>query len=153
MRSTLFTLALALLVPLCATADDRPVQIRVQDLNKAPISAGAFKIRITKLTENFLKLGNGSIELEVENVSAAFETFSPRRLSLVNRDNIQVNIVNAKHGDYRTIPPYDPNVPTAALDRRIAPGARIKDSYRLSGRLHLPLRFYYDEKLLAEIVE
>lgn len=155
MRSTLFTLALALglLVPLCAAADDRPVQIRAQDLNKAPITAGAFKIRITKLTENFLKLGNGSIELEVENVSAAFETFSPRRLSLVNRDNIQVNIVNARHGDYRTIPPYDPNVPTAALDRRIAPGARIKESYKLSGRLHLPMRFYYDEKLLAEIVE
>jgi hypothetical protein len=153
MRSTLFTLALALLIPLCAAADNQTVQIRVPDLNKTPITAGAFKIRITKLSGSFLKFGNGSIELEVENVSAAFETFSPRRLSLVNRDNVQVNIVNARHGDYRTLPPYDPNVPTAALDRRIAPGARVKESYRLSGRLHLPMRFYYDEKLLAEIVE
>jgi hypothetical protein len=141
------------LIPLGVTADDQPVQIRVPNLNKAPISAGAFKIRIARLSGSLLKFGNGSIELEVENVSAAFETFSPRRLSLVNRDNIQVNIVNARHGDYRTLPPYDPNVPTAALDRRIAPGAHIKESYRLSGRLHLPLRFYYDEKLLAEIVE
>ena len=153
MRSTLFTLALALLIPLSATADDQPVQIRVPDLNKTPISAGAFKIRIAKLSGSFLKFGNGSIELEVENVASFFATFSPRRLSLVNKDNIQVNIVNARHSDYRTIPPYDPNVPTAALDRRIAPGARIKESYRLSGRLHLPMRFYYDEKLLAEIVE
>lgn len=153
MRTTVFTLVLALLIPFCATADDAPVHLRVSDLNKTPISAGAFKIRISKLTGSFLKFGNGSIELEVENVSAAFETFSPRRLSLVNRDNVQVNIVNARHGDYRTIPPYDPNAPTAALDRRIAPGARIKESYRLSGRLHLPMRFYYDEKLLAEIDE
>jgi hypothetical protein len=153
MRSTLFTLALALLIPLCAAADDRPVQIRVPDLDKTPITARAFKIRITKLSGSFLKLGNGSIELEVENVSAAFETFSPRRLSLINKDNVQVDIVNARHGDYRSLPPYDPNVRTAALDRRIAPGARIKETYRLSGRLHLPMRFYYDEKLLAEIVE
>jgi len=153
MRSTLFTLAFALLIPFCATADNQPTQIRVPDLNKTPITADAFKIRITKLSGSFLKFGNGSIDLEVENVSAGFETFSPRRLSLVNKDNIQVNIVNARHGDYRTLPPYDPNVPTAALDRRIAPGARIKESYRLSGRLHLPMRFYYDEKLLAEIVE
>jgi hypothetical protein len=152
MRSALFTLALALLIPLCAAADNQPAQIRVPDLNKTPITAGAFKIRITKLSGNFLKFGNGSIELEVENVSAAFGTFSPRRLSLVNRDNVQVNVVNARHGDYRTLTPYDPNEPTAALDRRIAPGARIKESYRLSGRLHLPMRFYYDEKLLAEIV-
>lgn len=153
MRSTLFTLALALLIPLCATADNQPTQIRVPELNKTPITAGAFKIRITKLRGSFLKFGNGSIELEVENVSTAFETFSPRRLSLVNRDNVQIDIVNARHGDYRTLPPYDPNAPTVALDRRIAPGARLKESYKLSGRLHLPIRFYYDEKLLAEIVE
>lgn len=153
MRSTLFTLALALLIPLSATADNQPVQIRVPDLNKTPITAGNFKIRIAKLSGSFLKFGNGSIELEVENVASFFATFSPRRLSLINRDNVQVDIVNARHGDYRSLPPYDPNVPTAALDRRIAPGARIKESYKLSGRLHLPMRFYYDEKLLAEIVE
>lgn len=153
MRFTLLTLALALLIPLSATADDQPIQIRVPDLSKTPIKAGNFKIRIAKLTGSFLKFGNGSIELEVENVSAAFETFSPRRLSLVNKDNVQIDIVNARHGAYRTLPPYDPNAPTAALDRRIAPGARVKESYKLSGRLHLPIRFYYDEKLLAEIVE
>jgi hypothetical protein len=142
-----------LLIPLSATADDQPVQIRVPDLSKTPIKAGNFKIRIAKLSGSFLKFGNGSIELEVENVASFFATFSPRRLSLVNSDNVQVNVVNARHGDYRTLPPYDPNVPTAALDRRIAPGAHIKESYKLSGRLHLPMRFYYDEKLLAEIVE
>lgn len=153
MRSTLFTLALALLIPLSATAGDQPVQIRVPDLNKTPITAGDFKIRIAKLSGSFLKFGNGSIELEVENVASFFATFSPRRLSLINRDNVQVDIVDARHRDYRSLPPYDPNVPTAALDRRIAPGARIKESYKLNGRLHLPMRLYYGEQLLAEIVE
>ena len=153
MRFTLLTLALALLIPLCAAADNQPKQIRVADLGKTPVSAGEFKIRIAKLSGSFLKFGNGSIELEVENVAAFFATFSPRRLSLVNKDNVQVDIVNARHGDYRTLPPYDPNAPTAALDRRIAPGARIKESYKLSGRLHLPMRLYYNEQLLAEIIE
>ena len=153
MRSTLFTLALALLIPLSATADDQPVQLRVPDLNKTPIAAGNFKIRIVKLSGSFLKFGNGSIELEVENVATSFAIFSPRRLALVNRDNVQVDIVNARHGDYKTLPPYDPNVLTAALDRRIAPGARIKESYKLNGRLHLPMRLYYNDSLLAEIIE
>ena len=153
MRTTVFTLALALLIPLCVTADDQPVHISVADLNKTPIHAGAFKMRIAKLNGSFLKFGNGSIELEVENTAASFETFSPRRLSLINRDNVQVNVVYNNHHDNRPLPPYDPNTETAALDRRIAPGARIKETYKLSGRLHLPLRFYYDEKLVAEIVE
>lgn len=30
---------------------------------------------------------------------------------------------------------------------------RIKETYSLSGKVHLPMRLYYDEKLLAEILE
>jgi len=148
----MFTLVLALLIPLCAVADDQPARIRVSDLDKTPIVAGPLKIRITRLRGSYLKLGNGSIEVEVENVSSGFETFSPQRLSLINHDNIQINVVGTKRY-YRTVPPYDPRIPSGPLDRRIAPGARVKESYSLSGKVHLPIRLYYDEKLLAEIVE
>jgi hypothetical protein len=153
MRSSLFTLLLALLIPLCAVADDQVARIRVSDLDKTPIAAGPLKIRITRLRGSFLKLGNGSIEVEVENVATGFETFSPQRLSLINKDNIQINVVGARRGYYRTAPPYDPRIPTGPLDRRIAPGARVKENYSLSGKVRLPMRLYYDEKLLAEIVE
>lgn len=153
MCSTLFGVVIALLIPFYAIADDQPAQIRVSDLEKNPIAAGPLKVRITKLRGSFLKLGNGSIEVEVENASAGFETFSPLRLALVDRDNKQVNILSPKRNSYRTVPPYDPKFPTSLLDRRIAPGARIKESYNLSGKVHLPIRLYYDEKLLAEIVE
>jgi hypothetical protein len=152
MRSRLFSLVFALVIPLSAVADDQPARIRVSDLDKTPIVAGPLKIRITKLRGSYLKLGNGTIEVEVENVSPGFETFSPQRLSLINRDNIQINVVGTKRY-YRTVPPYDPRIPSGPLDRRIAPGARIKESYSLSGKVHLPIRLYYDEKLLAEIVE
>lgn len=153
MRSSLFAVVLALVIPLCAVADDQSVRVRVSELEKTPISAGPLKIRITKLKGSFLKFGNGSIEVEVENSSAGFETFSPHRLALVDRDNGQVNVMAPKRSSYRTVPPYDPRIPTGLLDRRIAPGARIKESYSLSGKAHFPIRLYYDEKMLAEIVE
>jgi hypothetical protein len=152
MRYSLFTLVLALLIPVCVAADDQPARIRVADLDKAPIAAGPLKIRITKLRGSFMKLGSGSIEVEVENVATGFETFSPQRLSLINKDNIQVNVVGTRRNYNRTVPPYDPRT-AGPLDRRIAPGARIKESYSLSGKVHLPMRLFYDEKLLAEIIE
>jgi hypothetical protein len=153
MRSSLFALVLALLIPLCAVADDQLARIKVSDLEKTPIAAGPLKIRITRLRGSFLKLGSGSIEVAVENVSNAFETFSPQRLSLVDKENVQINVMGSRHSSYRTASPYDPRIPTSPLDRRIAPGARVKESYSLSGKVHLPIRLYYDEKLLAEIVE
>jgi hypothetical protein len=153
MRSILVAVVLALLIPLVAIADDQPSRIRVADLEKTPIAAGQLKIRITKFRGSFMKFGNGSIEVEVENISTGFETFSPQRLSLINNDNIQINVVGAKHGYYRNPPQYDPRTPAAPLDRRIAPGARIKETYSLSGKGHLPMRLYYDEKLLVEIGE
>jgi hypothetical protein len=111
------------------------------------------KIRITKLRGSFLKLGSGSIEVVVENGSTGFETFSPHRLSLVDKDNVQVNVLASRRNYYRTAPPYDPGIPASPLDRRIAPGASVKETYSLSGKVRLPIRLYYDEKLLAEIVE
>lgn len=152
MRSMLFTVVLALIVPVCLAADDPPNRIRVGDLDKTPIAAGPLKIRITKLRASFMKLGSGSIEVDVENVAGQFETFSPQRLSLINNDNVQINVVGTRRTNYRTVPPYDPRM-TGPLDKRIAPGARIKESYSLSGKVHLPMRLYYDEKLLAEVVE
>jgi hypothetical protein len=125
----------------------------VSDLEKTPIAAGPLKIRITKLKGSFIKLGSGSIEVVVENSSSRFETFSLHRLSLVDKENVQVNVLASRRTYYRTLPPYDPGTPTSPLDRRIAPGARVKENYSLSGRVHLPIRLFYDEKLLAEIVE
>ena len=153
MRSILFALVVSLLIPLCAIADDQPARVRVSELEKTPIAAGPLKIRITKLKGSFMKFGNGSIEVEIENPTTGFETFSPQRLALVDRDNEQVNVMAPKRNFYRTVPPYDPRIPTSPLDRRIAPGARVKESYSLTGKAHFPIRLYYDEKLLAEIVE
>lgn len=153
MRSVFRALVLALVIPLCAIADDQPVRIKVSDLEKTPIAAGQLKIRITKLRGSFLKLGSGSIEVAVENPGSGFETFSPPRLSLVDKENIQVNVLANRRATYRTVPPYDSGTVTNPLDRRIAPGARVRENYSLSGKVHLPIRLYYDEKLLAEIVE
>lgn len=112
MRSSLFAVVLALLIPLCAVADDQPARIRASDLEKTPIAAGPLKIRITRLKGSFMKLGSGSIEVEVENISTGFETSSPQRLSLVDRENVQVNVMASRHSSYRVVPPYDARTPT-----------------------------------------
>ena len=104
MRSSLFALVLALLIPLCAVADDQPARIKFADLEKTPIAAGPLKIRVTRLRGSFLKLGSGSIVVEVENVSTGFETFSPQRLSLVDKENVQVNVMGSRHSSYKGAP-------------------------------------------------
>jgi hypothetical protein len=154
MRTLLLTSIFALVVPLCAAAGDQPQQIRLSGLDKTPIVSGPFKMRIAKLSRSsLLGHGRGRIEVEVENSSVNPETFYPQRLSLVNRDNFQVNVLAARHTYNRTVPTYDPRLPFNLLDIRITPGARIKEVYTLSGRVRLPARLYYDDKLLAEIVE
>ncbi len=145
---------LSLIIPLCVTADDQPRRIRSSDLDKTGITAGPFKIRITRLNRgNFLGHGRASIEVEVENTSSGPETFYPQRLALVNRDNVQLNVWVGRHSYYGTIPPYDPRIPVTPLEIRITPGARIKEVYSLTGKVRLPSRLFYDDKLVAEIVE
>ena len=155
MRSLLLTLALALAVPLCVAAGDQPQQIRLSGLNKMPIVSGPLKMRIARLSRSsVLGYGRGHIEVEIENTSPVPETFYPQRLAIVNRDNFQVNVLATRRGRYyTTLPSYDPRVPVAPFEIRITPGARIKEMYSLSGKVRLPARVFYDDKLLAEIVE
>lgn len=141
MRSSLFTLVVALLIPICVAADDQPVRIRTSELERTSLTAGPLKITLTQFRGSFLKIGYGSVEAQVENTSTGFTTFSPQRLSFVGSDNKQADVLAIGTGD-RHWP---------AVDRRIAPGAHIKEIYTLNGKVRLPARFYYDDKLLAVI--
>ncbi len=154
MRRLLLTSIFALIIPLCVAADDQSQRIRLSDLDKTPVVVGPFKIRIARLNRStFLGLGGGHIKVEVENTSSGPETFYPQRLAIVNRDNFQVSVWAGKRRYYGTVPPYDPRIPVTSLEIRITPGARIREVYSLSGKVRLPARLFYDDKLLAEIVE
>jgi hypothetical protein len=155
MRRLLLIPILSLIIPLYVSADDQPQHVSLTKLVKTPLAAGALKIRVAKLSRSsVLGHGRGHIEVEVGNTAASPETFYPQRLTLVNRDNIQVNVVAPRRSYYyRAAPPYDPRMPATLLEIRITPGARIKEVYSLSGKIQLPARLFYDDKLLAEIVE
>ena len=155
MRSKLLLLStIALILPICVAAENQTPQIPASQLDKIQITVGPLKFRITRLRGSVLKIGNGQIELEVENASSEFQTFYPQRISLINKDNSQLNTILARTTNYRTsLPPYDPRIPSALTDRRIAPGARVKDIYGLTGKVRLPARLFYDEKLIAVITE
>jgi hypothetical protein len=139
--STLFVLLL--LVPVFVAADEQPsVRVHLSELDRTPLIAGPLKITLTKFKGSFLKVGGGYVEIRVENTSTEFATFSPQLLSFVS-NNDQVDILFMMYGE-QLLPPQD---------RRIVPGARIKEEYRLNGKVRFPARLYYRDKLLAVITD
>ena len=131
-----------LMIPFVVGAGQQPpTRIRVSELERMPFIVGTLKITITEFRGSVLKLLAAYIEVRVENTSTEFATFSPQRLVFVNKDNEQTDILGIRNG---TLP---------ALDKSIAPGARIKQSYVLTEKVRLPARLYYNEKLLAVIAE
>jgi hypothetical protein len=124
-------------------AGNQPPRIRETSLDTTPIQAGQLSITITKTRGGLLGSGITSMQVQVENSSAGFITFSPKRLSFVSTNNQQADILAIQAGDK-----YWP-----AVERSIAPGARIKEYYALNNRVHLPARLYYDEQLIAVILD
>jgi hypothetical protein len=76
-------------------------------------------------------------------VRVAFAPYSPGLILLVGADNEQIDVLALQSG----------GSPYPAADRRIAPLARLKQSYVLSSSLRFPVRFYYGDNLLALISE
>jgi hypothetical protein len=155
---TLSATALILLTPLVVLAlQTQADQVRKADLKSKSFTAGPLKITLLSL-DAFYDYGLYGemlkfihpIPIEVENTSDKFTTFDPRRLSFVDQDNNQVDI--------QGLIPYEDQWlvrkgPLAAEERRIAPNARIKAWYDLTRKVQLPARLYYDDKLLATIIE
>jgi hypothetical protein len=111
-------------------------RVRVGELDRVPLNAGVLRITLSKL-------GGNSIDAHVENLSTEFVPYSPGLIMLVGADNEQIDVLALQSGGAQY----------SATDRRIAPLARLKQSYVLSGGLRLPVRFYYGDKLLALISE
>lgn len=148
MRSRLLVLTTALLfIPFLAMAGGQvSTRVRKSEMKDVPLLAGnSIRITITKLHQGYLhtESGDAEIELKVENLSTGFVTFSPHRLSFVGSNNRQVDIL--------AVQVIKDSYP--AVDRRLALGAHIKDTYRLSDKLSLPARLYYEDKLLALITD
>ena len=119
------------------------VRVRTAQLDRTPFTAGPLKITLTQFRASYLRIGSASVEVQVVNSASTFTSFSPQRLSFLGNDNNQVDVLAIQAGDQYW----------RAEDRRIAPGARTKEFYALNGKLQLPARLYYDEKLLAEIID
>jgi hypothetical protein len=155
---TLSATALILLAPLVVLAFQAQAdQFRKRDLKSRPFTADPLKITLISLDGSIDDVFEGGmlkyvnpVYIEVENTSDKFTTFDPRRLSFVDKANNQMDI--------RGLIPYEDRwlggkELSAAEERRIAPNARIKAWYELTGRIRLPVRLYFEDKLLATIIE
>ena len=133
-----------LVLPFLALAGDQPpVRMRESELSRSPLFVSSLKITIQAIKGRGALFVNSSLEVQIENTSSGFTVFFPHRLSFVDGENRQIDVLSIAHqrGDI------------AAVDRRIAPGAHVKELYALNGKVHLPARLYYDEKLLAVIAD
>jgi hypothetical protein len=151
MKSRLF-LALASILFVqsgLVTAGQSPLTIRRSELERMPLTIGKVQVKIIKfkdsvfLSSEMRTVGTALIELQAENLSQEFTHFDPNLLMFVGQDNQQSNIwgINRRNEVY------------PARERLIAPGARIREAYSLTEKINLPARLYYDDRLLAVIVE
>jgi len=135
-----------LLTPLVVLASQAEAeQVRYRELKNKSFTAGSLKITITSFTV-------GNISIEVENTSDDFTTFSPQLLTFIDKNNNQENIVGQYAGSESVGPDSTASV-VAAGDKRVFPKARIKHRYELTDRVKLPARLYYEDRLLATIID
>jgi hypothetical protein len=146
MKSRTFSAAaMILLTPLVVLAfQAQAEQVRNRELKNKSFTAGSLKITITRFFKN--QIGSQSIiYIEVENASGDITTFVPQLLTFIDKDDNQVDIVGQYVG-------YGGHL-VAAGDKRVWPKARIKHRYLLADNVRLPARLYYEDKLLATIIE
>jgi hypothetical protein len=145
---TLFATALILITPLVVLAfQDKVEQVRRNELKGRSFTSGPLKITLIDFYGGGIAFPRGHIDIVVGNMSDDFTTFDPRRLSFVDKDGDQVDVFGLRGMD------GDRELVVAAEDMRIWPKARIKRSYALTNRVPLPARLYYEDKLLATIIE
>src|SRR5262245_15037146 len=141
---TLSATALILLTPLVVLAFQVQAEnVRNGALKSKPLITGLLKITIIEFYAVRSISYKDAIIIEVENTSDDFTTFAPGRLSFINKDNYQVDILGISGG-------------TSVVevgDKRIGPKARIKHYYVLTDNVQLPARLYYEDKLLATIID
>jgi hypothetical protein len=144
---TLFATAVILLMPLVVLAFQTQAEhVRKDDLKIRPFTQGPLKITFIPVYGD----GRGRIgrvNIEVKNTSDDFVTFDPRRLSFIDKEYNQENIlwqVGGAHVNWALV---------AAGEKKIGPKARIKHTYALTNTVQLPARLYYEDKLLATIIE
>jgi len=94
------------------------------------------------------RIGEGWIRVEIENSSPDAVNFSPSQLYFVGKDGVQASILGTSRRELGTRVGQTFICPT---DRMIAPRARIRETYILSEKVHMPADFYYQDKLVATI--
>jgi hypothetical protein len=125
-----------------AKAQVQVMRVKTSQLGNTPLASGPLRITITRVNWTVLGLGVAYMEIEVHNASDEFVTFSPQRLSFVSKDFTQADVLGRVFRAHDLLSPRD---------RRIAPRATIEEAYRLDQNLDLPVRVYYEDKLLAEV--
>ena len=137
--------AMILLTPLVVLAlQAQAEQVRNRELKNKSFTAGSLKITLTRFYE-FSITHQSFINIEVENTSGDIATFVPQLLTFIDKDDNQVDIAGQYTARGSSL--------IAAGDKRVRPKARIKHFYELTDRVQLPARLYYEDKLLATIID
>jgi len=146
---TLSATAMILLTPLVVLAfQAQAEQVRKGELKSKSFTAGFLKMTITRFYDSGIH-PKGNFDIEVENTSGDIMTFTPQLLTFIDKDDNQVDIVGQDAGENKN----EERRLVAVGDKRVWPKARIKHTYVLTNKVKLPARLYYENKLLATIIE
>jgi hypothetical protein len=150
--STMAILVIAL--PLLVIANNQPNRIKKSELKNHSFDIGRLKLTITRFraSRGFTAYGPSSIEVKVENSSDGAAIFNPQYLSLVGKDDKQVNIQGQKRPHPVSIQSASERL-AAPQPKSVAAGAWIKEGYEFYDWVRLPARLFYDGKELALITD
>lgn len=153
MRSKWSTVAIIVIAfPLLVIADNQPSHIKKSELNQHSFAIGGLKLTVTKFraSRGVIAYGESYIEVKVENLSNSASVYNPQLLSLVGKDDKQVNI----RGQIRPVSARRDGERLDVLQpKSLAAGAWIKERYELHDWVRLPGRLIYEGKELALITD
>jgi len=156
-RFILFVCVVAVGMPLFSAYAQSSDRVRKSDLKKHSFVASNLRLTVLLFRPHlrdpltFVRSA-GQIQISVENGSAQAIEYAPSRLSLVGSDDQQVNL----RGRMQTgvfIAADDVDRLDALQTRMIAPKAKLKEFYQLTGPVRLPARLYYGDQELAVITD
>jgi hypothetical protein len=130
-------------------------RVRKANLKKHPFVIGSLRLTVSIFRPNLRDIPTfvrtpGQIEVRIENGSDRGVEYAPSKLSLVGSDDQQVNL-RGRMQQGIVNPDDDRLEPLQA--KTLAPGAKIKEFYELTGPVRLPARLYYGDQELAVITD
>jgi hypothetical protein len=154
-RSLLVSISLVIGLSLATASAQGADRVKKADVKKHPFQVGSLGLTIGTFRPHLRDVlsfvrSAGQIEVRIENGTDQSIEYSPKELTLIGSDDQQVNLRGRMQ--LGIVNPDDDRLEPVQA-RTIAPRAKLKEFYELTGPVKLPARLYYGSQQLAVIID